>query len=242
MTGREEARRAKRFTNASSLTWGRVEARHDRNVIVAGGGSLLGLDFDLLLETAAAGAHVIGVNRAVDWLPVMHSWFTLDPDDLVRPLMRQPLEEARYYAAVPDDYGQAAARLPNHRAPAEPGVTWLHRITGTGALKARHQLSEDRGAIHTGNSAWGALGVAYHMCRQVMDHRVVLLGVDGDTGPYAFVAGRPRTGFDHLPALFESALPQLRDRGIAVVNGSARSRVTCFTRCDPNQALAWLMS
>lgn len=226
----------------TALPWGQVTARHDRIVIVAGGSSLRRLHFASLERAARAGAHVIAVNGAIAWLPVAHSWFTLDPDDRVRPLMARPRTGVHYYAAVPADYGRPDAHRRNHRAPAEPGITWLHRVTGDGYLSARATLSEDPGAIHTGNSAWGALGLAYHMCRQVLDHRIALLGVDADRGPYAFMSGRPRTPFDHLPALFESALPQLRARCIAVMNGSRRSRVACFTRCEPNAALDWLMS
>src|SRR3546814_472142 len=174
--------------------------RHTRCALVTGVQTCA-----LPISTVAAGARVIAVNQAILWLPVAHSWFTLDPDDRVRPLMQRPRDGVTYYAAVPDDYGQPHAYRRNHRAPAEPGITWLHRLTGAGTLKARACLSEDRGAIHTGNSAWGALGLAYHMCRQGMDHRVALLGVDADSAPYAFLSGQPRTPFDHLPALFESA-------------------------------------
>src|SRR3546814_2104226 len=71
--------------------------RHTRCALVTGVQTCA-----LPISTVAAGARVIAVNQAILWLPVAHSWFTLDPDDRVRPLMQRPRDGVTYYAAVPD--------------------------------------------------------------------------------------------------------------------------------------------
>lgn len=97
-------------------------------------------------------------------------------------------------------------------------------------------LSEDPGTINTGNSGFGGLGLAYHM----RPHKVALLGVDGRK-ERRVDGGMPRS-LDHLPALFESAVPQLRSAGIEVANGSPDSEVDCFPRMTPREAVQWLKS
>ena len=213
-----------------------VRARAEKVVIVAGGDSLRELDFNLFKEVASDGVHVIAVNGAVKWLPVVHSWFTLDPATRNRPLMAKQRPGVTYYAAVPADYGLPHARVAAHRRPAESGIVWLRRITGQGFCGARPALCEEPDGIHTGNSAWGALGLAWHLGAG----RIALLGVDADDAGYAFQVGRPVMAFDHLPRLFSSATPQLYERGVEVMNGSPASRVDCFARSAPNDALSWL--
>ena len=101
----------------------------------------------------------------------------------------------------------------------------------------RCALSEDPGAIHTGNSGWGALGLAYHM----RPRKVALLGVDANGAGHAYADIPQRPGeLDHLPLLFVSACGQLEARGIQVRNGSPESNVTCWPRVEANAALRWL--
>ena len=64
-------------------------------------------------------------------------------------------------------------------------------------------LSEVPGVIHTGNSAWGALGVGY-----LLGFRdFLLIGVDA-TADERTTGGRPKN-LSHLPLLFRSALHQV---------------------------------
>lgn len=180
------------------------------------------------------GVAVIAVNRAILAWPATH-WFTLDPDDRNRPIMAAKPRAATYYAAVPGDYGCRDAARTLHRAPAEPGVTYLRRIEGRGRWKAVPTLSEDQGAIHTGNSAWGALQVAWLMNAK----RIGIFGVDGSPNGYARGPGTPYD-LGHLPALFATAVGQIRERGVFVFNASPLSRVICFPRCPVERGLRWL--
>jgi hypothetical protein len=223
----------------SVVPWGRVSARAPAVAIVAGGPSVRAVPREAFVAAAARGVFVLAVNQAIDWLPSLDGWFTLDPSAVNRRIMvgagRRP--RVLFYAAVPECYGDPAAADRILRAPPEPGVTFLRRlIDPTQPLGQRFGLSADPGAIHTGNSAWGALQVAVLMGAR----RIALLGVDGarDAG-YAYAPGCPRGSLDHLPRLFDSAIPQLQALGIFVVNGSLASLVTCFPRVDPVAALEW---
>ena len=164
------------------------------------------------------------------------SWFTLDPDSRMLPTMRQARAGCVYYAAVPPDYGCANALVRYHRIEPPAGVTYLRRLAGEGPLGARYGLSDDASTIHTGNSAYGALGLAYLMGAR----SVAILGLDGTRDAYAYGPGRPLGDFAHLPALFRSALPQLARAGVTVQNGSPASRIDCFPRLTPQAAVAWI--
>jgi len=121
-----------------------------------------------------------------------------------------------------------------HRIDPPGGVVYLRRIRGTG-------LSNDTRAVTTGNSAFAALGLAWHYGAS----RVAMLGVDCNAEPYAMEQpGRPlqRNGFEHLPRLFASAVAQLGSRDIQVMNGSKFSKVSCFERCPPGRAIEWLLT
>lgn len=74
---------------------------------------------------------------------------------------------------------------------------WLWRWSAVKTL-AKHP-----GKINSGNSAWGALGLAYHL--GFTD--VALVGVDGTTEER--VEGGCSNNLSHLPLLFASALPQI---------------------------------
>lgn len=213
-----------------SLPWGSVQCVAPRVAIVATGPSAEELTLALLEDAAEAGVHVIAVNGAIAWPPVAHSWFTLDPDRRNRPRMANPRSGTHYYAAVPDDYGSPTALHNRHRAPAERGVTWLRRFRGS------VPLSCDPRAIRSGNSAFGALNLAWLMRAE----RVALIGVDGTPSRHAYERRRSIRSMSHLPSLFRSATSQLEDRNVEVRNGSPDSRVTCFPRCAPDEAIEWV--
>ena len=213
--------------------YGTVTEQHDRILIVASGPSVQGVD----LTAVPPRVHVIAVNGAIEWCPVVDSFFSLDPSPYVRRLVRTPRPGVHYYMAVPDSYGERDAPCISHRDAPDAHITYLRRLVGGGYLSARNALSEDPGAIHTGNSGWGALGLAYHM----RPRKVALLGVDANGAGHAYVDIPQRPGeLDHLPLLFASACDQLEARGIQVRNGSPESNVTCWPRVDANAALRWL--
>ena len=216
------------------IEYGRVEERVDRVIVMANGPSLLEADPYLLAHSSAP---IIAVNGAVRAPFPIHAFFTLDPDRIVRPLMRdKPGGVRNWYAAVPSDYGSPAARMLDHREPPEAGMIWLRRISG-GAYPGGWVpgLSEDPECIHTGNSAWGALQLAVHMGAK----RILLLGVDGTHSGYAFGPGAPRDLL-LMRWIFGTAVMQLHKMGILVKTGNPRSRVDAFERVEANEGLKWI--
>lgn len=202
-----------------------------RCLIVASGPSVEGVYIPDL-----PGVHIIAVNGAVEWLPRVDSFFSLDPGRRVQQLCRDRREGTRYYLAVPDDFGTYRAKAPVHRNPRIDGVTYLRRVTGDGYKGCAYGLSEDLCEINTGNSAYGALGLAYLMGAT----HIALLGVDATDSGYAYNHGGPAWSLSHVPGLFATAIPQLERRGIMVVNGSSNSNVRCFPRCTPEEAIRWI--
>jgi SAM-dependent methyltransferase len=219
------------------MIYGKVDIQAERVLIVAGGPSLRRFDFSTLAELPAfPEVAVLCVNRSILFTPRCDVWFTLDPDEKVQPLMRERRQGSRYFAAILDDFGTPHAKNRKHRVSAPEGITYVRLIMGNGRWCAREGLSELPGAVHTGNSAYGALGLAYLMGAR----KIALLGVDGITGPH-FYEGDPARDLSHLPPLFATTLPQLQAKGIEVVNGSLESAVTCFSRDTPENAVRWLI-
>lgn len=215
-----------------------VTQRARRVLIVASGKSATDLDLDLVRQAKAAGVYVLAVNRAWDWCEDISGWFTLDPDYLVMKHITKNAAGVDRFVAVPEDYGQPDARVAYHRnVDRSPGVSYLQRISGDGTLGSAYGLSGNPSCINTGNSGYGALGLAFHM----KPERIALIGIDADrnTG-YANIGGRPKTRLHHLPKLFSSAAGYLQAENISVRNGSPNSLVLCFHRCRPNEAVGWI--
>jgi hypothetical protein len=209
-----------------------------RVAVIASGPSLAGVELAFPASVTRIGVGAAAEHAEID------AWFTLDPSPVNRRRMRERSDGVVYYAAVPDDYGTPAAACADHRAPAEPEVIFLQRVTGDGhgRFKTKAGLSPSADAIHTGNSAWGALQLAVHMIRAAGDAdigKIALFGVDGGNDGYAWGGGRPRN-LEVMPKLFASAVPDLKRLGIAVMNASPTSTVTCFPRVSPGEAMAWL--
>jgi hypothetical protein len=168
---------------------------------------------------------VIAVNSAIKLIKP-DIWFTLDPSSANIRIMQHPIEGVQYFAAIPPrfvapEHVTRLERVPETLMKKPPEGTpkyWVWR------WKAKFGLSEDKHQIHTGNSAYGALGLAYHMRPKVIH----LHGVVG-TREERITGGRPNN-LDHLPALFESAKPQLDRAGIQVFNHSDRSKIACFAK------------
>ena len=151
------------------------------------------------------GVLVIGVNGTAEWLGRMDYWFTLDPSPKNLYRMSRPRPGIKYVAAIPHD-----VELPRH-------VMRLRRVSEQGPEPEEYgtpewymwrwgcipTLCETPGSIHTGNSAWGALGFAYHLGAT----DVLLVGIDG-TQDRRIEGGRPNN-LSHLPLLFGSAAEQV---------------------------------
>lgn len=218
------------------VRWSKVKITADDVIIVCTGPSLKNFDFNNLHNKG----HIIAVNDAAQYVPFANSWFTVDPWGLNSGQIPRDFAGTRW-AAVPEDYGTERAYANNHRMMPPRNVNYLHRIPvhTDGSMQFSDYLSyglnEDPSCIHTGNSGFGALGLAYHM----KPKRIFLFGIDASRG-YFFNEGKSTRTLDHLPALFRSTLPQLEERGIEVINASPASRIDCFPRYTLNAALTKL--
>jgi hypothetical protein len=218
---------------ASPVPWSRVQHTAERVAIVATGPSLKGVDL-----TMPPGVDVIAVNGALPHLPEPpRFWFTLDCSEANRAIMATACDrpETTFYCAAVPQLGLPDARPRDLRAAPEPCVTFIRRVCGNGPRSSTRGLSEDPEEVHAGNSAYGALGLAYLMGAK----RIAILGVDGTVTGYAWGEGAPKD-LQHLPWLFRTALPQLQAAGVEVVVGSPASTVDCWPPMGARDALDWL--
>ncbi len=216
------------------ITWGKIETKAESVLIVGAGPSLGQVEQGAVLQAFERGVRVITVNAAALAVRGAHDWFTLDFDERNRKIAAQRWWKTRAIAAVPISFGPEAS-LSIHRCHPPTDVTYLHRLTGEGPLQAKYGLCNDPTAIHTGNSVWGALGLAWHM----KPRRIGFLGLDATTEP-GFPSSHSPRSLEHLPKLFDSAIPQLMAAAVDVRNGNRASRVTCFPRVEPAELLTWL--
>ena len=163
--------------------------------------------------TPPDGVPVIAVNGAIDWINRSEHqllddyFFTLDPskENMRRMQVQNQRYGFKYVAAVPDEielpdgvirYKRIARRNEEPKPRFSP-EWYLWRWSCVSGL------SEVDGEINTGNSAYGALGLAYLLGFK----HVSLIGVDGTDEPR--LDGKRSGNLDHLGLLFESALPQI---------------------------------
>lgn len=162
------------------------------------------------------GVTVFAVKRTINWLSRADYWFTLDPNaDAMRIMLKQK-PGVKYVCACDD-----VTRIP-------AGVTKMRRVASVTAEPAdqgsahwwawRWQsvfgLSDETGRIHTGNSAYGALGLAY-----LLGYRSALLvGVDGTDDARQSDGQRPKN-LSHLPLLFQSAKNQVDIATLGTMDG-----------------------
>lgn len=208
-----------------TLFFSPVSERADRVAIIASGPSYRWADF----KDLAKYVHVIAVKGAIEGVSWANSWITVDANRQVRFRWMSPRRRkagCQYYAAVPPDFGLPTARLLWHRNPPEPNIHWLERRPGIG-------LSEDPKVIHTGNSAFAALGLAYHMGAK----KIGLFGIDGTQERYGIGAGRPKGSLIHLAGLMMSAEHQLRQAGVEVRNGGS---LDAFDKHEAPEVIRWL--
>jgi len=151
-------------------------------------------------------AAVIAVNNSVSFLERMDYWFTLDPSPENLELMSNPVPGVQYFAAVtvqkeiPDHvYRMTRKGLPRTRPRSRYSAnkTPEHWFKRWGCIA---KVSDDARYINTGNSAWGALQLAYLLGGK----RVLLVGVDGTKE--LKVDGTKPNNLSHLPLLFKGAV------------------------------------
>lgn len=185
---------------------------------------------DINFREFGPNVHIMAVKGAIFFTPRPHSWITVDANNRCRrDQMAQKKRKpgVQYYAAVPADYGTPTAYRRWHRPEAEPGIHYLERIEGVG-------LAEDPRQIITGNSAYAALGLAYHMGFT----RVGLFGVDATQDLYGTGwGGRPRGDLGKLHRLFADAIPQLQARSIRVKNAGG---LRTWKSERPGEVISWL--
>lgn len=201
------------------VAWSRIDERFDKVLIVAAGPSAEKIPLRFYGECASAGVRIIGLSNVLDWLPVCHDWITVDPAGIrTRVALRDMVPGVRYWCAVPENLGSFLSDRRIHRRHPQEGVRYLKRLNRPG-----HPLAEDPGCIETGNSAYGALGMAHHYRAKI----VGIVGLDGTRARLAFCGPtvKPTGQLTHLPALFSGAMPQLRSR---VFNLSQHSNIGCL--------------
>lgn len=193
----------------------------DRVLIVATGPSVEGVEIPDL-----PGVHIIAVNDAIEWLPYADSFFSMDTTGRIPGLLARRRDGVQYCVAIPDGYTMQ---------PYYPDVIYMRRVMGNGPRGTCWGLAEKPGEIHAGNSAYGALNMAYHW----RPNKIAILGLDGTNRGHAYARNyHPAWNFFHLPKLFASACAQLST--IEVVNGSPDSKVQCFHKMTPQAAIEWI--
>lgn len=172
----------------------------------------------------------IAVNGAIDWLDHADYFFTLDlsPENITRCLNQKP---GTIYCAAVDEHKNAPPKVVkyirvSHRGP-EPKrkkspAWWLWRWSGVPGLQTRP------GYISTGNSAYGALNLAYHMGA----YKIALFGVDGSEDERC--EGGYSRNLSHLPLLFGSAAHQVN----AVNCGQLKCPIPTMSPAD---GIKWLV-
>lgn len=219
----------------NGIKWGRVSPKdvNQNIIIVASGKSLQGFDFNRLKGLG----YIIAVNGSGDSVPFADAWFTLDPWGLNGPQLPNNFA-GKLFAAVSEDFGTAKASVAEHRITPDPRITFLHRLRQHNYTNVSSEtayklgLSEDTSCINTGNSGYGALNLAYHY----RPKKILLLGIDGGMG-YHYTNQKSNRPLTYLPEMFQSAVTQLQESGIQVINGSINSAITAFPRMTVSDAL-----
>ena len=171
---------------------------------------------------------VIAVNNTINWLSRADYFFTLDPifHELFNPENRR--EGVEYCIAFPRKF---------------PNCTMYDRITDTsetavhghtGTMKGKRGLSDN--GISNGNSAYGALNLAYLFGFD----KLVFIGLDagGKRHKSEKHPEHPKE-YIHLKELFDSALEQVKGR---VINASPKSKLGTFPKMNHQDAMEWLFS
>jgi len=186
---------------------------------------------------------IVSVNSSILFLPQVDIWFTLDPSS--RNVKYNNIARQRQIPTV-------VAVGNDNRVKRLDATYLLKRKEATHGNYVRHfrprspeewfkkwkclrGFSEITNTIHTGNSLYGALNLVYFD----KPKRVALLGLDG-SNKLSYGGNHAPNNLSHLPMLFDSAVDQLKNANIDIMNGSEDSIVTCFKRVSPRYALDWI--
>jgi len=168
------------------------------------------------------GVFVVAVNGAIDWIDRADAFFTLDPSKENVKRMSEQRAGVKYYTAYNKPFNN---------------VTMLERIESPkmndGRFAGVSGLSKDKNKINTGNSAYGALGLAFSMGAK----KIVIIGLDGGEDR---VEGGKSNDLSHLPELFKTTVNQLNESGVKVVNASMDSKIECFQKMTHKEAIKWI--
>lgn len=222
----------------NGVKWGRVTEQHDKIIIVCSGASLKGFDFNKLKNIGT----IICVNGSSTSVPFANYWFTLDPWGLNGPQLPTNFK-GKLYAAVPENFGLVDSKIPQHRINPPKHITYLHRLISHNDPTISSEtayvtgLSEDNGCINTGNSGFGAVGLAYHM----KPKKLLILGMDGDIG-YYYTDNKKNRPLKYLPILMQSTLDQLNAAKVKVINGSINSTINCYPKFNTADAIQEFLS
>lgn len=169
-----------------------------RAVIVASGPSAKGFKppYDVF---------TIAVNGVAEWISRADAWFSLDASlQNQRRLAVRRLNHCVYVTCGPrwvlkgdkhyERVDSLKTRTPLPPQPAGSPQWWFWRY---GCVAG---INHNDGQINTGNSAWGALGLAWHLGFR----DVALVGVDANNGVRC--EGGVSDNLSHLPLLFSSAV------------------------------------
>lgn len=193
-----------------------------RAVIVASGPSLAAFPWRRL-----DGLPVLAVNRAYEAVPGAVALYWSDWR-----FMRWHEDALRRHAApFKAMISRRDLRAPSWTSGLEP--------SGTDGYEPEH------GKVRTGNSSgYAAVNLAVHLGAT---ERIALLGFD-----YRFEDGRAHWHDDHpvitrervftekMAPFFPSLASELAKIGVAVLNGSLNSRIECWPRSAPLDALEWI--
>jgi hypothetical protein len=182
-----------------------------RNVVIIGGGpSLRGFDFEMLRRRAV----VVAVNDAFLHVPWANVAFSSDVVWINRRAKTLKQFQREILFVVPDRW-RARRRFRMARA--------VRRISEPG-------LSDDMGSVRTGeNSGYAALGMAIMRGAS----KVALLGFDMN-GPGHWHNGygwECRFGVDDYPrwvGFFDQLADAAKERGVEIINCNPDSAIRCF--------------
>lgn len=188
-----------------------------RVVIVAGGPSMAGFDYESLTPPDKYLAPVVAVNAAMFDIPRAFMGYWSDPDFYLK--FKDRIDAFEGLKFTSDGHGHG-----------RPGITPLER-------KGMEGLETDpRYIAHGGNSGYAAINVAFHFGAS----EILLLGFDMKDGPEGEIHGH-----DHYPADFErrinytgharcfrTMLPVLAEHGVKVINCTPGSAIDAFPRGD----------
>lgn len=223
-----------------------ITQKHDRVLIVGGGESLRDFNFNL---TRNLNAVIITVNNVIKYLPHVNYWITVDPIQKDGNPQRGMIEQRKgvqYFCCLPDlETIQNEGDRNYYRRAILPGVQYLQRILPE---DDRYLLQEDKSKITTGDSIFGALGLAYHFEAK----KIAMIGVDVygfghwyDSEPpynaYSQDSSKWEAYRNNVKRIYSHSVDQFVDRGIQVYNGSEDSFVDCFPKMSPLEALSKLI-